>query len=138
MSSAHDWYPGRLRELSREECFELLTTRFVGRVAFCSADGPVVLPVNFAMHGEAVVFRTAPQNIIARHVSGQRLAFEVDEVDDFTQSGWSVLVQGTGEVLESPVDLPASDRPEPWAEGTRTLYVQVNPREVSGRRVFPS
>jgi nitroimidazol reductase NimA-like FMN-containing flavoprotein (pyridoxamine 5'-phosphate oxidase superfamily) len=138
MTAARDWYPGRLRELQRPECLELVATRSVGRVAFCTPDGPIVLPVTYTLDGDEVVFRTAPHNIIARNVQGRPTTFEVDEIDDFTQSGWSVLIQGTGEFVDSVEDLSEEARPTPWAEGIRTLFIKVVPRQVSGRRLFPS
>ena len=138
MTTARDWYPGRLRELQKPECLELVATRSVGRVAFCTPDGPIVLPVNYTLDGDEVVFRTAPHNIIARNVQGRPTTFEVDEIDDFTQSGWSVLIQGTGEFVDSVEDLSEEARPTPWAEGIRTLFIKVVPRQVSGRRLFPS
>lgn len=138
MTTARDWYPGRLRELPKSECLELVATRSVGRVAFCTPDGPIVLPVNYTLDGDEVVFRTAPHNIIARNVKDRPTTFEVDEIDDFTQSGWSVLIQGTGEFVDSVEDLSDDARPTPWAEGIRTLFIKVVPRQVSGRRLFPS
>src|SRR5215217_2525210 len=102
MSDVPLWRPGRLRELNEHECRELIGSRSVGRVAFVDTTGPAVLPVNFVVADDAVVFRTSPHNEMARHLDGQPVAFEVDHVDDFTQSGWSVLVRGTGRFVESP------------------------------------
>ena len=113
--TASSWKSGRLRELDPSECLELLATRSVGRVAFCTDEGPV-----------------------ARYVSGHQAAFEVDEVDDFTQSGWSVLMRGTAELVEDVHDIPTESRPVPWAEGTRSLFVRVRTRTITGRRLFPT
>jgi Pyridoxamine 5'-phosphate oxidase len=43
---------GRLVELSRDECLELLGAMSVGRIAFTTDDGPRVLPVNYILEGE--------------------------------------------------------------------------------------
>jgi len=138
MATSSSWKSGRLRDLDTPECLELLATRTVGRVAFCTDDGPVVLPVNFVVHEGGVLFRTSPHNTIARHVNGTKAAFQVDEIDDFTQSGWSVLLTGTAELVEDVQVIPAEGRPVPWAEGTRSLYVRVRARSITGRRLFPS
>jgi hypothetical protein len=138
MTTSSSWKSGRLRELDASECLELLATRSVGRVAFCSDEGPVVLPVNYVVHEDGVLFRTSPHNSIARHVRGSKAAFEVDEIDDFTQSGWSVLLSGTAELVDDVHGLPPESRPVPWAEGTRSLHVRVRPRSNTGRRLFPS
>jgi uncharacterized protein len=132
------WRPGRLRELGEEECRDLLGSRSVGRVAFVDAAGPTVLPVNFVMVEDALVFRTSPHNEMARHLDGRQVAFEVDHVDDFTQSGWSVLVRGTSRFVESPEDLPGSARPSAWPEGVRSLFVRIDIGSLSGRRLLGS
>ena len=130
---------GRFEVLTDEECRELLGARTVGRIGFVGPDGPEILPVNYVLHGGAVMFRTAPYNIVAASVRGQRVAFEVDELDDFLQGGWSVLVVGEAEFVEEDDELPSvlSERPEPWAEGSRPLYVRVPTARITGRRVHP-
>jgi len=138
MTTGSSWTSGKLRELDPSECLELLRSRSVGRVAFCAEDGPVVLPVNYAVHDGDVLFRTSPHNSIARHVNSRPAAFQVDEIDDFTQSGWSVLLRGTAELVEDVHDLPQEDRPVSWAEGTRTLYVRVPGGSITGRRLYPT
>jgi hypothetical protein len=138
MSTSHSWLPGHMQELDPAECWELIGGRSVGRVAFCTEDGPLVLPVNFVVHEGQVLFRTSPHNVIAAHLNGKPAAFEVDDVDDFTQSGWSVLVQGRAEFLESVDELPPGTRPVAWAEGTRSLFVSVRARSITGRRLFPT
>ena len=131
MSTSHSWLPGHMQELDTAECWELMGGRSVGRVAFCTEDGPLVLPVNFVVHEGNVLFRTSPHNVIAAHLNGKPAAFEVDDVDDFTQSGWSVLVQGRAEFLESVDELPPGTKPVAWAEGTRSLFVSVRARSVT-------
>jgi nitroimidazol reductase NimA-like FMN-containing flavoprotein (pyridoxamine 5'-phosphate oxidase superfamily) len=136
MSATEHWFPGPLRELSEEECLDLLRARSVGRVAFNDADGPVVLPVNYAVDDGTVLFRTAPQNTVARHILSGPAAFEVDETDDYTESGWSVLVRGRASFVEFD-ELPESgSRPVPWVEGSRSLYVRITPQAMTGRRVL--
>ena len=48
-----------LEELAHDECLKLLATMSIGRVAIVIDDrGPLVVPVNYALDGEIVVFRT--------------------------------------------------------------------------------
>jgi len=51
---------GGLVELSRDECLELLGPMSVGRIAYTTDDGPRVLPVNYVLEADSVVFRTVP------------------------------------------------------------------------------
>jgi nitroimidazol reductase NimA-like FMN-containing flavoprotein (pyridoxamine 5'-phosphate oxidase superfamily) len=110
----------------------------VGRIALVDEDGPVVLPVNYVMDGETVLFRTSPANSIARHLDDARVAFEVDEFDDYTQSGWSVVVRGVASFVPADeLDRDEQSGPFPWADGVRTLVVRVTPLSITGRRLLP-
>lgn len=128
------WYPSHLTELSTAECYELLAARQVGRVAFVVDDTPVVLPVNHAVDGEDIVFRTSPRTELGRRMIHGRVAFEVDDFDEFNQTGWSVLLQGSVEYDDSAGPWP-EDEAQPWAEGVRNLVVRIRPRLVTGRRL---
>ena len=130
---------GRFEELTEVECRDLMGVKSVGRIGFVAQDGPAILPVNYVVHEGDIVFRTAPYNVVAGSVRGQRVAFEVDELDDFLQAGWSVLVVGQADFVEDEDELPPdrSERPEPWAEGSRPLYVRVTAARITGRRVLP-
>ncbi|MGD9960768.1 pyridoxamine 5'-phosphate oxidase family protein [Nocardioides sp.] len=131
------WFQGHLMEMSRSECLEALATRPVGRVAYSDADGPVVTPVNFALDGEDVLFRIASWTSLARGLHG-RVAFQVDDFEEYTQSGWSVLVRGQVSFIDhdSSGPGPAVNRPTPWAEGRRDLLVRLSPTQVTGRRLI--
>jgi nitroimidazol reductase NimA-like FMN-containing flavoprotein (pyridoxamine 5'-phosphate oxidase superfamily) len=133
---------GRFEELTRDECVRLLEAKSVGRIAFCGPDGPRVYPVNYTWRDGAVIFRTAAYNSLATGVRDAAAAFEVDDFDEFLQGGWSVLAVGRARAVEDPdevTDMWGGDRaPEPWAAGTRALFIRLVPRQISGRRVHPS
>lgn len=138
MSVTDGWFQGRLTELAEDECLELLAAKQVGRLALVDPDGPLVVPVNYALHHGTVFFRTSPHTAVGRHARSAPVAFEVDDIDDFTQSGWSVLVRGRAEYVD-PDDLPtaAGEGPKPWPQGVRTLHVRIVPRSITGRRLLP-
>jgi hypothetical protein len=133
-----DWVRlgGRLTDLTVAECWQLLADSDVGRVAWCDAGGPVILPVNYVIHDHAVWIRTSPYSLLARECDGSRAAFQLDGIDEFTESGWSVLVRGKAAV-HSAHDLPPG-LPEltSWAAGLRAAYVEVQGEEVTGRRLL--
>jgi len=83
-----------LRALSPVECFDLLGPGGIGRVAFTSAGEIMILPVNFALTGKAIIFRTAPDTLLAVYANA-KVSFEPDRLTDAGQEGWSVLVPGT-------------------------------------------
>jgi hypothetical protein len=139
MTERHQQSPSdfRFRELSTAECLMLLKSKRVGRVAWCGADGPRALPVNYVVDNGRILFRTSPHSVIAQLAAGQQAAFEVDDIDEFLELGWNVLVVGPARGVDDPGDIPKSivDRPAPWAPNGRNLYIRIQPETVTGRRV---
>jgi hypothetical protein len=130
---------GRLVELSRDDCLELLGAMSVGRIAYTTDDGPRVLPVNYVLEGDSVVFRTVPDGEVYRHALGTTCAFEIDEIDEFYQSGWSVLAVGGLRLLteEGFARLQFGRIPKPWAAGPGSMFVRLPCVQLTGRRVIP-
>ena len=126
-----------LQTLTAAECYDLLSSGGVGRVAFTTADGPVVLPVNYVMVGQTVIFRTAPDTLLAGCLNGPA-GFEVDRLDEALSQGWSVLVTGRAVRVTSEAEvrhLEQHNSLRPWAGGARDVYVRVIPRKITGRRI---
>ncbi len=129
-----------LRTVSPAECFELLEPGGVGRVGFTAADGIMILPVNFAVTGKAIIFRTAPDTLLALYADGP-VSFEADRLDEALREGWSVLVHGHArKVIGEREVRRLEDRThlEPWAGGARDVYVRITPNRISGRRIQPA
>jgi uncharacterized protein len=137
MTVRESWFPSHVREMSPEECQSLLKSRQVGRIGFTDPDGPVILPVNYVTVGDCVVVATSAYSSLGRNGMSASVAFEVDDIDDFTESGWSVLVRGQTSVIERR-ELSDVDLPQPWAEGTRSLILKISVAEISGRRLIPA
>jgi uncharacterized protein len=125
-------------ELTVDECLELLSTNVVGRVALSTPVGPRIVPVNYAMHGDAIVFRTAPYSELGTYGWNTDVAFEIDHIDYARHQGWSVVAIGRAELVEDPEEVAEIRHtwdPRPWAGGQRNLYMKVVWRDLSGRRV---
>jgi nitroimidazol reductase NimA-like FMN-containing flavoprotein (pyridoxamine 5'-phosphate oxidase superfamily) len=137
MTVRESWFASHLRELSPEECQSLLGGGRVGRIAFTDPEGPLVIPVNYVMVDGCVVVATSPYSSLARNATSAPVAFEVDGIDEFTESGWSVLVRGTTSVVDRQ-ELSDVELPQPWAEGIRTLILKIFVAEISGRRLIPA
>lgn len=126
-----------MRTLSPAECFDLLEPGGVGRVGFTSADGIMMLPVNFAVLGKTIIFRTAPDTLLAVYANAP-VSFEADRLDEELREGWSVLVHGHSHTIttERQVQhLQEATHLEPWADGARDVYVRIVPAWISGRRI---
>jgi nitroimidazol reductase NimA-like FMN-containing flavoprotein (pyridoxamine 5'-phosphate oxidase superfamily) len=124
-----------------DECYRLLGTHEIGRLGVNAERFPIIVPVNYALDGTTIVIRTQPGSklVAAQHAN---VAFEVDEVDRRTRSGWSVLVRALAEEVgeEHRAELVARTRAtgvEPWAPGEHGHWLRLIPQEVSGRRIVP-
>ena len=124
-------------DLDKDVCWSLLGLRPVGRVAFGSDSGLVVLPVNHVMDGHTIVFRTGATEMLERLSSGAEVAFEVDDVDSTVETGWSVLVRGECSEVVEPSDLERFSTLglRQWAPGARTHWLRITPAWVSGRAI---
>ncbi len=124
-----------LRALSPTECFDRLEPGGIGRVGFASAEGVVMLPVNYAISSKSVIFRTAPDTLLALYADAH-LSFEVDDFDYELREGWSVLVQGHAQQVTDEREvryLEETTRLQPWAAGPRDVYVRIAPIRITGR-----
>ena len=127
--------------LPADECRRLLATRQLGRIGLAGGPFPLILPVNYVLDGEVVVIRTDSPKITAA-ADHTRVAFEVDDVDERTRSGWSVLVQALAEEVtgarrdELVERLRAADG-SPGAPGEHGHWIRLIPKVVTGRRIVP-
>ena len=102
--------------LDRAECLELLAAKTVGRIAYTSDSGARILPVNYILVGDSVIFRTVPDGEIFHHALSSICAFEIDETDEFFESGWSVVVVGRLQLATEDdfAHMLYGKLPEPW------------------------
>lgn len=121
-----------LEVLDVETCFDLLRRCTVGRVAVNDRLGPLVVPVNFVLDGEVIVFRT-DDGAKLRVVGTQPLSFQVDWFDHLHETGWSVLLRGVAREA-SDEDVAHLDL-RPWAAGEKRHWIRVVPGIVTGRRI---
>jgi nitroimidazol reductase NimA-like FMN-containing flavoprotein (pyridoxamine 5'-phosphate oxidase superfamily) len=129
--------PPVVTKLFPAECRRLLEPGGIGRIAFSTAAGPVVLPVNFVVLGGTIVLRTAAGTVIGAH-GDDTVAFEVDHIDEALGQGWSVLVRGQAHRVLQPGELHhvrETAAVVPWAGGTREAYVRIVPSQITGRRI---
>jgi uncharacterized protein len=126
-----------LELLTEEQACQLLACGEVGRVGITIGALPAIFPVNYRMIDGAIVFRTAPGSKMSAATEGAVVAFEVDDYQLTDRSGWSVLAVGPAEVSDDP-DLAskvADAGLEPFADGSRSTIVRVEPTFLSGRRL---
>lgn len=126
--------------LDRDECLRLLSIEDVGRLAIVQGRTPAIFPINYALDGQAIVFRTAPGTKLD-HGPRAPVAFEIDGLDRAARRGWSVVVTGRLEEVTA-FDGPAFARVRaldirPWAHGDKGHWMRLVPGIITGRRVGP-
>ena len=132
-----------LVELTRAECLALLAAGEFGRVVVSagSSQVPMIRPVNYRFDepSQSVVFRTLEGSKFHTLSRSARACFEIDGHDAENHSGWSVVVIGIAEKITRSADVERISRLDvrPWPDGTRSHWVRIRARTVSGRRLVP-
>jgi uncharacterized protein len=122
--------------LTEEACRHLLANEQVGRVPFVDTAGyPVVLPVNYVVDGELILFRTDA----GAKFDGVRLrpvAFEVEHLAPAYRGGWSVLVQGRGQDVTDAAGPAYEEMHEryidTWAPGDKAHWLAIEIHPITG------
>jgi hypothetical protein len=128
-----------LEVLDREVCLKLLATSTLGRVGCTSGALPMVLPVNFRLIGEEILFRTGIGTKLDVATRNAVVAFEIDHMDPMSHTGWSVLVTGLAREITNQFELdglPVDFIPR-WATADAGRVVAISTELVSGRRIVP-
>jgi hypothetical protein len=128
--------PDAMKILDVHECWELLRSSEVGRLAVSITNHPDIFPINYVVDDGTVVFRTAEGTKLAAAVLGTAVAFEVDGYDRSTGDAWSVVIKGWATEIEKMYDLfDAHDLPLfPWNSAPKHRFVRIVPAETTGRR----
>jgi nitroimidazol reductase NimA-like FMN-containing flavoprotein (pyridoxamine 5'-phosphate oxidase superfamily) len=126
-----------LEVIDPAECMKLISLETLGRLGYIDLDRPNIVPVNY---------RSVDGNIFIRSLEGQKLesahrrdatCLEVDRLDKWGRTGWSVVVHGTLEVIKDAAHLQQAweNDPQPWAHSETFTWLRMEPRSVTGRRV---
>ena len=124
-------------ELSVDECWHLLRTTDIGRLAVAIRNRPDIFPVNFAVDEETIIINTAPGTKLAAAVLGRAVAFEADVLDPVTRTGWSVVLKGQAAEVDKPEEFIAAQALDiqTWTDSDKSRYLRLVPESVTGRRI---
>lgn len=119
--------------LGEDESWRLLASVALGRLVTTIGTRIEIFPVNFVVQRRTVLFRTAEGTKLISSILSDRVVFEAD--DHNLMNGWSVIVRGTAEMLETPGDIAAAERAQllPWTATVKRRFVRITPSEISGR-----
>ncbi|MBO1414341.1 pyridoxamine 5'-phosphate oxidase family protein [Streptomyces sp. FH025] len=127
----------RLLGITEAECWDLVGSHGIGRIALPVEPGPVVYPVNYVVDHGSFAYRTGEHAGTAPE-EGAEVSFQVDHIDEYLGRGWSVLAIGAAHYVDEPEELERLNGlpgAAPWAGGARPRWVRVSPTEVTGRRL---
>jgi len=123
--------------LDRATCVQLLGTAAVGRLVFTTRALPEVLPVNFRLFEGYVVVRVSDASRAAVGAVETVVAFEADEIDVASRTGWSVTVVGhSSEIIDPETRQRVLSLPLViWANDRRDRLIRIPLDRVTGRRL---
>jgi len=115
--------------LSARECWELLATASVGRLALSVRALPVIVPVQYYLDGRRLAVCLGHRELPERSLHETIIAFASDSIDPVTRSGWLVQIQGRslmprGLRIDTGCGWPAAAQ-----------IVEIEPATISGHRV---
>lgn len=122
-----------IHDMAESECWEALRSHEFGRMAYHLVDEVSIVPLNYAVDGERLIFRTAPGSKLLGVVMNTDVAFEID---DFSGDvAWSVIAHGCARVLDGEEARAADNLPlRPWVDTPKYNVVAIEVNEISGRR----
>ncbi|MET0729523.1 MAG: pyridoxamine 5'-phosphate oxidase family protein [Acidimicrobiales bacterium] len=128
-----------LEVLDRTESLRLLGGATLGRLGVTVGALPTILPINYRLVGDKVLFRTGVGTKLLAATANAVVAFEVDDMDPLWHTGWSVVVTGVASEVTDPVELRAAEAANiaRWAPVGPSRIVAVTTEMVSGRRLSP-
>jgi nitroimidazol reductase NimA-like FMN-containing flavoprotein (pyridoxamine 5'-phosphate oxidase superfamily) len=124
------------RTLSDAECWDLLRSEELGRLAFQLIDEVRIVPINYAVDGQTLLFRTESGEKLLSVALGGPIAFEVDRIDndDEGEHALSVVIRGRARMLEEDEAHRADLVPlRPWVGTEKYDVVEITPEHLSGR-----
>jgi nitroimidazol reductase NimA-like FMN-containing flavoprotein (pyridoxamine 5'-phosphate oxidase superfamily) len=120
-------------EMDVDECWAFLRSHEFGHLAFHLAEQVHITPINYAVDGETLLFRTAEGSKLLAVVMNPDIAFEVDAYDE--EHATSVIIRGAARQLDEHEEHRADNVPlRPWVPTLKYNVVEIAPTEVSGRR----
>jgi nitroimidazol reductase NimA-like FMN-containing flavoprotein (pyridoxamine 5'-phosphate oxidase superfamily) len=125
---------------SREQCLALVASVPIGRVVYTDQALPAVMPMNFVLDGDEVLIHTGSGSTLAAAIRNAVVAFQVDDFDSDTTTGWSVTITGRARLVDGGEEATRLARLplRPWVPTKNGQFIRIPARHVSGRRLGPA
>lgn len=125
----------QMDDLVEDVCWRLVSTAPVARIGFFDDDEMEILPINFTLLGHMIVFRTSKGSLLDALGCGTPVVVEIDHVDQPSQVGWSVVIHGSAERVNSDLLPLVGNSVHPWASGDKDVWLWIRPRRITGRAI---
>jgi len=111
------------------ECWELLASASVGRIALSIRALPAIFPVQYHLNGRNLAVCLGHHQLPERALNAV-VAFAADAIDPASRTGWSVQVQGRSVIprglrIDTDCGWPAAS----------AQVVEIQPGIISGHRI---
>ena len=111
-----------------DECWALLRTASVGRLALSVRALPAILPVQYYVGESEIAVCLGFFDVPASAVTNTVVAFAADSIAPVRRCGWTVQVQGTGRLDQALADVVDCD------DSVRGRIVHLTPVIITGYR----
>ena len=129
-----------LSTISPDRCLALLGSVPFGRVVFTHRALPAIRPVNHIVDNGNIIIRSSLGSGITGAVGdGTVVAYEADQIDAESRTGWSVVVTGMARLVKDPEDLARYEQLlEPWVDGRKDCVIRIPADLVTGYQLVRS
>jgi nitroimidazol reductase NimA-like FMN-containing flavoprotein (pyridoxamine 5'-phosphate oxidase superfamily) len=118
--------------LDREACWDMLRAHSFARIGYILRGEVRIVPINYAVHGDRLVFRTADDSKFYALASNTHIGFELDEVGPETAR--SVIVRGRAHEIEDEAEVAeATATLHPWVPTEKRRVLAIEVVDLSGR-----
>jgi len=120
--------------LDTDKAWDILASQRLGRLGVQSDVGVDIFPVNYAVDGESIVFRTAEGAKLTSLCSNSLVTFETDSWNEI--AGYSVVAKGHAAPVTDEAEIAQVEALglRPWVPTVKTTFVRIYVTSISGRK----
>jgi len=120
--------------LGNDKAWDLLAGQKLGRLAVHSDAGLDIFPINYAVDGESIVFRTAEGTKLTALTQNSFVTFEIDYWAE--EAGYSVIAKGHAAPITSQDEINQAEALglKPWVPTVKTTFVRITVTSLSARK----
>lgn len=126
-----------IKNLNSEECVELLSNNYIGRLAFIVGETPYIIPITYYYYNQgdnSIISYSLEGHKIDAMRKNQSVSVEVDEIESISQ--WkSVLVHGQFEELKG---IDAKSQLREFSQGVKDVVNRKEEKELQFIHEFSS